>query len=293
MKLPNPVTIVGILISIIVGLLMYFGGKDDEFSFLVCLLGVIISLLIDVITQVSLQESQVIQNIHHVTGNVLWDILVKSTDDPETKARHTERVLETLRNIRQLTSNYLTTELNMQTDGPVSQLIERGIIWPAEKLHEVETGATTTEIWLFSHDFKPDSYDTSVGRIVNRSLKKGRKYVYFYPADLPHFELERARLFKNIGLTNVKDDPLRDLVRLVPIGTKQYDVTVRDGNILLCFFDTERTIPPRCFEEVIFTKFSERGIFWQEHDDTTSNKFRNTFEKEFNNNPIIALNTEQ
>lgn len=207
----------------------------------------------------------VIQAIHDIVGAVLWESHTTAVEDYEAKLRQAEKSLSLVSSIRKLTGRYVRSS-HVVADTEFGLLIEKGIIWSTEMMWNIETSKQVTEVWLVTPDLKPDSSDEVTGKLVHKNLINGKQYIYFYPDDLPHVETEKARLFKNLRITNGQAKKLIPKVRLVPLSRARFGQMFARANIVLYFRDQNRSLAPTCYEEVVLTKVSERGLFWQEHD---------------------------
>ena len=143
----------------------------------------------------------------------------------------------------------------------------------------IETSKDVVEVWLITPDLEPDSSDLSAGKVVGKNIANGKKYTYFFPHDLQYAETKTARLYNNLGLLN-KNKKGAQKVTLVPLNREQYSNLFARANLVLYFRDNERNLMPRCFEEIVFTKISERGMFWQEYPEAKSEEIFYNLENE-------------
>lgn len=74
--------------------------------------------------------------------------------------------------------------------------MERGVILTGLSDHDSEMSKEITEVWVVTPDLKPDSSDEIVGKLVNKNLKAGKKYIFFYPEDLLHAGAENNCAFQ-------------------------------------------------------------------------------------------------
>lgn len=256
----------------------------DTFNVVVGVLGIIsfvFSIWVWMKSDMKIRElSGIIESIHDITGTVIWESQITLAEDYGIRLQHAERTLGFVTSIRKLTSRYIAQKATRTHDGNLGQLIERGIVWTKPMVMNVETSKETTEIWLVTADFKPDSSDKAVGKLINNNINDGKRYVYFYPDDLPHFETEQARLFKNILLEGPRFVKYKEKVKLVPLNRSKHSQLFTGGNIIFFYLDEHRSLPPRCFEEIVLTQVSERGSVWQEHSETKANDLRHLLASE-------------
>jgi len=144
-------------------------------------------------------------------------------------------------------------------------LLERGIIWTTPMLDNLELSRRTHEVWLVTPDLEPDCSDERVGSMVKQNLRRGVRYIYFYPQDLDGLKVQTQRLYANLGVTRAPKR-LEARVALVPISPAEYPTLFHRGNTILFFKGESASFPPNVFEEVVFTRVSRRGLFWQECD---------------------------
>ena len=223
--------------------------------------------------------SEALETIYKIAGTALWESQVTVIEDNETKIRQAEKTLGFLESIRKISGQYATQKTPIDKEGAISQLVERNIVVTMATIFEIEQAKEITEVWVVTPDLKPDTSDRAVGKIVNKNIKNGKRYVYFYPIDLPHADTEIVRLFKNIGIMEARATKLQDRVKLIPLSREKYNQLSSNGNnIVLYFFDPHRSLLPRCFEEVYFTQVPERAAFWQEHSESKLTEFRHLLE---------------
>ena len=254
----------------------------DIFNIVVGILGIIsfiFSIWVLMRSDTKIRELMgVIKTIYSITGTAIWESQVTTAGDYEVRLRQAEKTLGFVSSIRELTGQYAIHKTHLRGEGEVDQLIERGIIWNLTMIMDLETSKEVTEIWLVTPDLKPDSSDEVTGRTVSENLKRGKSYVYFFPDDLPHSQAEIASLLKNIGLTDSRK--LRDKVTLIPVSRTQHSHLFAGGNMIFYYSDVHRSLPPRCFEEIVLTQIPKRGYFWQEHAESKSNALRHLLDAE-------------
>jgi hypothetical protein len=122
--------------------------------------------------------------------------------------------------------------------------------------------------------------DIATGRIVARNLKDRKRYVYFCPNDVRDFEAEKRRLLANIGAQRSQE---ASRVTIVPVSPNVHGRIFQRGNTIIFSSEDPEWGSYNAFEEVVFTKVSERGIFWQEHTVAVAAEIRATLKEELQN----------
>ncbi|MBC8491623.1 MAG: hypothetical protein H8D42_03595 [Candidatus Marinimicrobia bacterium] len=262
----------------------------DKFNIVVGIIGIlsfVFSVGIWLWSRMKRRElSETIATIHSIAGTALWENSAiwegqtAETDEREMRLRQSEKTLGYVNSIREITKRFVPYIKQTSSESEVGLLIERGIIVPKPKIWKIEGSEAVVEIWLVTPDLHPDSSSETTGKLVERLLIKGRNYVYFYPDDLAYKEAEVARLKKNIGITNDTTGKLAERVQLVPLNRNRYPTLFGSGNTILFFRDKERTLPPRCLEEVVLTRVPVRGAFWQEHSEDKARDIKYLLEEE-------------
>jgi hypothetical protein len=253
-------------------------------SGIISILAFVFALWVWIRSEAKVRElAKVIQAIHDIAGTAIWESHTTLAEDHETKLRQAEKALGLVSSIRKLTGPYVHSSRVIE-DTEFGMLIERGIIWSTAMMWNIEASKQVTEIWLVTPDLKPDSSDEIAGKIVHRNISNEKRYVYFYPDDLPHIEAETAKLLQNLGLTGIHSKKLMKRVKLVPLNRARYGELFARANTVLYFRDEHRALSPRCFDEVILTKVSERGLFWQEHNTGKAEELCHLLEVELTNN---------
>jgi len=188
-----------------------------------------------------------------------------------------EKSLVSINNILRLTEQYSQKKSNLPYD--ISLLVEKNIIWTGAMVWDLEISESVTEVWLFTPDLKPDISDKSVGKDVNLNIKNGKKYVYFFPENIPHIELEIERLFNNLELNILENITYREHVTLISLSQEKFQYFYGKNNTILFFTDKNRSLPPRCFEELMLTQIKDRAVFWQENTEEKAKEIRNLYTK--------------
>lgn len=246
----------------------------DVFNISVSVLGIIsfiFSVWVWIRSDTKIRElSGVIDTILDISRTAIWE-WQQEVESSEKKIQRAEKMAGYISSIQKVSSRYTSESKKLiQAEGQLGELIQRGVIFPGLTYDDIEMSKDVTEIWVITPDLKPDSSSESVGRLVNKNLKSGKKYIFFYPDDLPHAEIEAQGLLKNVGITK-PDSKLQKNLRLVPISRQKYfSLNVGVGNATLYFRDEHRSLAPKYMEEIVLSQVPERGAFWQEHSEEKS-----------------------
>jgi hypothetical protein len=211
--------------------------------------------------------------IRDISGTAIWETETALLGNSERRLQQSEKILGNITDIHKVAVKFIDKDETKHMGESLGQLIERGIIWNQGMVWAIEVSREIEEIWLITPDLKPDASDKEDGELVNRNLKNGKKYIYFFPNDLPDLENEIKRLRHNIGATGSGEKFAKQLT-FISLPKNNYGHIFSKGNIVL-YFGGKNPLP-RCFEEVILTQVSERGLFWQEHAENKSREIRAT-----------------
>jgi hypothetical protein len=203
----------------------------------------------------------VIQSAYDIAGNILWEMQTVQVEDPAMRLRNAERSLGIVSALRVMTGKYVKDAIGL-SGTEVGALLERGVIWSNSMITQLETSARTREIWLATPDLEPDLSDHGTGAIVAANLKARKKYVYFCPCNIRDFQIEKKRLLANIGALKSQET---SRVTVVPMRLEASGNRFQRGNTIIFFSEDPEWGTYNAFEEIVFTKVSARGIFWQEH----------------------------
>jgi hypothetical protein len=203
----------------------------------------------------------VIRAAHDVAGTIQWEMQTVRVDDPAARLRSTERSLGEVYALRAITAQYVKGPV-VRPGPEFGGLMERGVIWSTSMLWDIETADRTRDIWFVTPDLEPDISDPTVASVVSANLKRGKRYIYFCPANILHRETTKTKLLASIGA--LKSDRLAARVTIVPVEDTQGQIFQR-GNVIIFFFENADWETGRAFEEIVFTKLSARGLFWQEY----------------------------
>lgn len=231
-------------------------------SAILSILAFIYAVWVRLRTDIKVRELEgVIQAAYDVTGTILWEMQAVPIEDPTARLRSTERSLGEVSALRAVTGRYVRDTAGFrQTE--LGELIERGVVWSTAMLWDVETSERVKEVWLLTPDLEPDLSDPAAGAVVGQNLKHGKRYVYFCSSRIRNLEAEKQKLFANLGI--LKSARLISRVTIIPIDEEHHEKLFRRGNAIIFFFDDPAWETGRAFEEMVFTKVPERGIFWQE-----------------------------
>jgi hypothetical protein len=242
----------------------------DEFNIIASLIGIfsfIFAIWEWISSNSKIRELKgTLSTIYEIAGTAVWEENLAGKESDEVRLKQAAKTIGFMISIRKAAEHFVDKKLS-SVEGELGQLIEQGIIWTPPMLIEIETSKDTTEVWLITPDLRPDAHDEIAGKVVNKNLKNGKNYVFFYPNDMPFAENEIASLYQNLGLTDATSDKMRKRVTTVSIDRKTNNHLFNKGNVVLYFRDFKRSLNPRCFEELILDHVPQRGAFWQELSD--------------------------
>ena len=222
-----------------------------------------------------------ISAIDDIAEATIWEWESIAAEDTELKLRQAEKNYGVFTSIKKLAVQFAPHRSQSVNESFIYPLIKRNILWTMAMIWDLEGSKETKEVWLVTPDLKPDNSNTSIGKIVGRNIiNRGKKYVYFYPDDLPHIEREVTKLISNIGLVDSQNKKFMTKLTLVPLSRSQYGQLFVGGNIVFYFRDAQRVLSLRCFEEVVLTRYPERGAFWQEHAENKASELQHLLEPE-------------
>jgi hypothetical protein len=218
----------------------------------------------------------VIQSVYDVTGTIVWDMQTVHAEDPATRLRNAENSLSKISTLRIVTGKY-SKSTNSLRHTEIGVLLERGIIWTDPMIWSLEMSESVREIWLVTPDLEPDLSEATTGRMVAANLKARKRYVYFCPNNISDFENQKRRLLANIGALRPQE---ASRVTIVPISPSPHSGILQRGNTIILFSEDPAWGTYNAFEEVVFTKISTRGIFWQEHKPSVAGEIRAALKQE-------------
>jgi hypothetical protein len=198
-----------------------------------------------------------LQTVHGIAESAVWSTHFVNAGDAAARLSQMERGLGQIMAIRTLTSKYADGSSDYRYSD-FGTLIERGLIWTTDRLGHLESSREVCEVWLLTHDLEPDLSAVKTINVVKSNVASGKRYVYFYPTDLPDAESKVLRLRRNIGADS---PPRADQVRFIAMSDST--IFTRE-NVIMFFRDDCVYGADLVYQEIVLTKFSERGIFWQE-----------------------------
>lgn len=221
----------------------------------------------------------IIQTTYDVTGVINWEMQTVNAEDAATRLRNAENSLGAVSALHVMTGKYAKNTNNFG-ETEIGTLVERGIIWSLPMIHEVERSAQTQEVWLVTPDLEPDLSRQATGKLVANNLKNRKRYVYFCPSDMRELEIKTRRLMANIGALRAQE---ASRVTVVPVDPARQGRIFQRGNLIIFFTQDPEWGSYNAFEEVVFTKISERGTFWQEHTPAVAAEIRALLKDELEN----------
>lgn len=221
----------------------------------------------------------IIQTTYDVTGVIKWEMQTVNAEDSATRLRNAENSLGAVSALHVLTGKY-AKNANSFRETEIGALVERGVIWSLPMIQEVEKSAQTQEVWLVTPDLEPDLSTPATGRLVALNLRNRKRYVYFCPTDLRELETKTRRLMANIGALRAQEG---SRVAIVPVDPARQGRIFQRGNLILFFTGDPEWGTYSAFEEVVFTKISARGTFWQEHTPAVAADLRTALKAELEN----------
>ena len=218
----------------------------------------------------------VIQSAYDIASTVQWEMQTVQAEDFATRLRNAEHSLGTVSALRVITGKYAKSSLSFR-ETEIGVLLERGVIWSTATVYELEQAERVREIWLATPDLEPDLSNPTTGKVVAGNLKARKKYVYFCPNDIDDMEAKIRRLHLNIGAIR---PPEISQVSVVQISQKGSHQIFQRGNTLIFFTEDPDWGSYSAFEEVVFTKISARGVFWQEHSPAIASELKTLLKHE-------------
>jgi hypothetical protein len=203
------------------------------------------------------------QALHDIADSALWETQMLPGEDSAERLNQLERSVGLVSAMRTLSAKYVGDYQNYRAT-ELGALIQRGIVWSHAMMASLERSPDNRTVWLITHDLEPDLSDKKTGEIVKSNLAAGKRYVYFYPADLKLADEKQRRLRRNVGADSAK---LKNSVTFVPVndGPGAALISTRK-NVILFFKDDPAYGTNLIFEEVVLHKINQRGLLWQECD---------------------------
>jgi hypothetical protein len=217
----------------------------------------------------------VIQTAYNIAGDILWDTQLVVSEDSATRLINAENALGKVSGLLEATVQYAKSPSSIHAT-EIGVLIERGIIRTNAMIYQLEKSKRVQEIWLVTPDLQPDSSSSTTGEIVASNLRSRKRYVYFCPSDMRNFEAEKKRLLSNIGARRQQET---SKVTIVPVAPELAEGIFQRGNTIIFFLGDPEWGAFKAFEEIVLTKVSERGIFWQEHKPEVATEIRDALKQ--------------
>jgi hypothetical protein len=217
--------------------------------------------------------TRVLRSIHDIASAAVWEADSAVGVGDEYRLRTGDKLLSTTNAILKLTAPHLPRPESPLHGQDLGHLIERGTVWTSARVLELERSEAVVEVWIVSHDLQPDSSDPIIGDLVAENIKRGTRYVFFFPDNFAHKDMELQRLRKNIGILDKPQTQAK--VEFVPVPTPHHErLFSHKKNTGLYFFDRARATMPKCLEEIHFYQVRDRGSYWQEHDEVNTRELR-------------------
>lgn len=178
----------------------------------------------------------------------------------------TQAMYTSLRHIRDMAKTHLLSQEAKKFRESLNDLIDERVVIPPNYLYDREISKEINEVWLYSPDLEPDTSTNSVYLLVKDNLEKGKKYVFFYEEEKVNEDKLYELSVKLEGSENASFIPMLKEKK----NEDQYPK--RDRNLLLLFADLKVGLPAETYEELLFEKITERGLYWQQLDIITSRK---------------------
>jgi hypothetical protein len=205
-----------------------------------------------------------LHTVYDVAGSVLWEMNTSRAEDIDARLRQAERALGMVSSMRMLAARFVESPPGLpQTE--LGALIERRVVWTEAMMWNFETSKDVKEVWVITPDLKPEISDTSAAILVKNNLRAGKQYVYFVPDDLPNLRDSLSQFYSNIGILTSRR--LASQVRVVPFPMAAQPELFRRGNTVVYFPGDAATTRGNVYEEIVFTRVPQRGLFWQEYDE--------------------------
>jgi hypothetical protein len=215
------------------------------------------------------QLTTALRSIHKISGDVLWEMVKLKSGATESRLRHAERALGLVGGIYRITKEqlerppgYRHKDTSQYGPSELETLIEKRVLYTQSMINDIESSATTRDVWLVTPDLEPDLSEKETGKLVGDNVRKGKKYVYFVPADLTHLSDLKLRLKSNLGID--AKSRLDERVILVQIDAQEFWLSLGPGNVIFFFDKDPKSSRGHAFKELVFTQISDRGMFWQE-----------------------------
>jgi hypothetical protein len=225
------------------------------------------------------------QTLHDIADNALWESHMLASDDGTTRVIQLERSMGLVSAMRTISARYVGDQQSYRAT-ELGTLLVRGVIWTNAMITSLELSNDVRTIWLVTPDLEPDLSESTTASVVKKNLIAGKSYIYFYAASIKSSDEKIRRVKRNIGANdptlgkNVEFVAMDDWMssRLIPMR----------GNIILFFKDDPAYGTELVFLEVVLSKVSKRGLFWQECERADAAQVFETLRKELPSLPTAV-----
>jgi hypothetical protein len=219
----------------------------------------------------------IVATTHDISGSIMWEMSKAPGEDAAAQLRRAERSLGSVSAIHTLTAKYVDSATSFRrTD--FEALLERGVVRTTAMVWDVEQSDRTREIWLVTPDLEPDLSDPEVRVLVRRNVRAGKRYTYFFPKDIGNAAEIESKLLGGLDLT--KSPKLARSITVIATEPTSSNGLLHRGNSILFFDGDPASATMYAFEEVVFTRITERGIFWQELPKALAEELRRALQAE-------------
>ncbi|MFC3031441.1 GNAT family N-acetyltransferase [Pseudoalteromonas fenneropenaei] len=162
---------------------------SDLLGYIIAILSLFVSFWLHYKSKITELNSNVYKqsliDISKMIHNVAFKTVLETKNYPsdvEGLSKQRDLLTSSLESIQEIAKNKLGDEILI------------GDYVYGDKLSRLELSSSVSDIWLFSHDLKPDIDEYEVLKIVSMNLAAGKKYHYIFPSDLDE---EKINTFKN------------------------------------------------------------------------------------------------
>lgn len=139
-----------------------------------------------------------------------------------------------------------------------------------DSLSKMEISNHVTDIWLFSHDLKPDIEEDEVLAIVAKNISKGKIYHYIYPSDFPKPEVEKFLNAVRSRIPNSRRSNANNLLMVPLLRESNIDLFSR-GNIAIYEFKHDKNVvSAEGYIEIVLPS-KRRGSLWERQAESITN----------------------
>jgi hypothetical protein len=228
------------------------------------------------------EMTNVLQSIYEISSEAVWTMHIQDAEDTEARFNQAQQALGIVTAIQKVSAEYSDSSKGHVGGTELRTLLERGIIWTTAAIDHLERSEGIKQVWIVTPDLEPDTSDQTVGSMVKLNLQKQVRYVFFHPDKLHQVDIKSRQLLTNIGVSS-SQKRLRSRVSIVPVSPAKKPSLFHRGNTVLYFKGDPATSSPHVFEEVVFTKVAQRGVFWQECDPSVARDIQMILSQELYN----------